>query len=252
VNLGKIKKRLKKEAAGHPVKAGVLGVLCLVAVWFWLPLVWKWTAGSKTPATADTAKESESPQVPGFSVMVAPVAAANKEPTVPDVSWKQLIQWMENDPRNKSAELDCEDQGPVATLLAEWLRRSPSDVEGRDPFFRRRQLQPAGTEAAGNRKVSEAQGAPEISPDDAGAILTGIIAGPARGAAMISGRTYFEGEQVLLHKDGGSYMFQLDEVRPAGVVLIRNGIRYELNIPGPAEVSHSSHPAGVAANNVLP
>ncbi len=57
---------------------------------------------------------------------------------------------------------------------------------------------------------------------------------------MINGRTYCEGDQVVLQKDEMSYAFHLTEVRPGGVVLMRDGTRYELSIPLPIDMPHSA------------
>lgn len=81
---------------------------------------------------------------------------------------------------------------------------------------------------------------PAVSPKDAGAALTGVVAGPNGGSAMINGRTYCEGDQVVLQKDEMSHSFHLAEVRPGGVVLMRDGTRYELRIPLPIEMLHSA------------
>ncbi len=86
----------------------------------------------------------------------------------------------------------------------------------------------------------------EISPRDAGASITAVIASPTGGTAMISGRTYFLGEQVLLHKNDEPYTFRLAEIHPYGVVLTRDEMRYELNIPLPANMPRPAARAGTS------
>ncbi len=74
MNIGSLGKILKAEVARNPTKTAVLGLLFAVAVWFWFPLIKKWTTSDVQPPVAVAVPVSSAP------VAMAPVAAA---PVVP-------------------------------------------------------------------------------------------------------------------------------------------------------------------------
>ncbi len=229
VNLGKIKKKLRREVAAHPAKSAILGILCVVALWFWTPLVWGWVSPRGAGTTVKAAQELGGPQLPGL--LPVAIAAADTEPNAPVHSWQQVVQWMEQDPRTQPVGPVLASRGPATALVSDWLPWSRRETVGRDPFFRPQPVETLTDKKERERGAEPSPTPPPVSPRDAGASVTGVIAGPAGGAAMINGRTYLEGEQVHLLKDGVSYAFHLVEIRPGKVVLTRDGTRYELNIP---------------------
>ncbi len=252
VNLGKIKKKLKREVTAHPAKAAVLGGLCVVAMWFWVPLVWGWVSPKEPSAAATVAREPSAMPVPGFVPTSVSVPPAEATPAVPAVPWTQIVQWMEQDPRTSSVEVAFENPGTVP--LPPGDERSVGLVQAarRDPF--RPSVSPEDRMAV-NAEEAAPEVAPvpaKISPRDAGATITAVIASPTGGTAMISGRTYFLGEQVLLHKDNEAYTFRLTEIHPGGVVLTRDGMRYELNIPLPANMPRPAARAGAPETGTRP
>src|SRR5262245_11950203 len=92
--------RLKREVAASPKKAAMLGVVCLVAIWFWTPLVLKWV-GKKSPAEELTVASVEE-DATATPVMPAPTAETNKS-IVSAVSsdWQKILKWIRNDPKMK-------------------------------------------------------------------------------------------------------------------------------------------------------
>ena len=250
MNLGKIKKKLKREVTAHPAKAAVLGGLCVVAVWFWAPLVWGWVSPAEPVASAAVTVESNSMPVPGFVPGGVSAPPAEATPAVPAVPWTQIVQWMEQDPRTCPAGAAFEHPG--SSPPADGQSGGLVQAAGRDPFLPRPSSEDMAV-ASMEEAAPEVTPAPaEISPRDAGASITAVIASPTGGTAMISGRTYFLGEQVLLHKDNESYSFRLAEIYPDGVVLTRDGMRYELNIPLPANMPRPAARAGASETGVPP
>lgn len=245
MNLDKIKKKLRREVAAHPAKAAVLGVLCVVALWFWAPLVWGWTVPNKS-VIVPAVQPRDEPQLPGFPPPDVAAAGAETEPTERSHSWRELVQWMQNDPRTKPARPTWGAPGPVTTVLGEWLPWRRLSPGGRDPFQTAQSVRRAPVEDTQQESDAELLPVlPAISPKDAGASLTGVVAGLSGGAAIINGRAYMEGDAVLLHKDGKSYTFHLTDVLPGRVVLHRDRMQYELSLPHPANAP--SPPRAVSA-----
>lgn len=217
----KVTRQLRRELTAHPKKAAVLGLLVLVALWFWAPLVWGWIAADDPAAKAPSASASVGnassalPRGPAaVSVPAAPAtiaaasSAATKVDKRPNYPWHQLVQWMDNDPRT-----------------------SPADpaLGRRDPFLS------GGTEVA---EADLGDGPTEIpseaAPADLGMVLSSTIVGQRRRVAQINGKPYRQGEIVRLEKDGQQIEFTLAEVHPRRVVLRRKGHEFELSIPAPA------------------
>ena len=212
-----IVRQLKREAAANPKKAGFLGVLALVAVWFWVPLVWgligpeeESTEVATSPATgsAMTATQKFGPiQQPTGSL------GENGVLTAPDrggLAWNQLVEWMGNDPR----------------LLASSYVPGP-----RDPFREPQAPQVADHE---NEKAPVPQ---LVTPADLGMTLSSTIIGSGRRVARIGGKNYTQGSTVEGDKDGQRIKFTLAEIHPRRVVLIRESRPFELKVPSPGQSS---------------
>ncbi|MFW5693435.1 MAG: hypothetical protein ACOCWL_04395 [Thermoguttaceae bacterium] len=216
---------MRREIAAHPAKAAVLGVLCVVALWFWAPLLWGWFApGGEAPAMVE-APPAAVPQLPGFPAAVA--APAKTSPPAPaDYPWQQVVQWMEQDPRTQPVEPLPGGNEPAAASLAAWLPWSREESAGRDPFF-----PPELTEAAGVEEEVEPSTPPVVRPEDMGASVSAVVVGPDGGTAILNGRAYRKGEQVTFEKDGRAYVFTLAEIHHGGVVLMRDGMRHVLPMP---------------------
>jgi hypothetical protein len=89
MNLGKLGKRLRKELLANPKQAAVLAIACLVACWFWSPLLMKWFKGK---GKAQAAKVE-----PATAVVTI---AAKVEPQRP---WFDIQRWRLADPLTRSA-----------------------------------------------------------------------------------------------------------------------------------------------------
>ena len=98
VKIGNIAKQLRREATANPKKASVLGLLAVVALWFWAPLVWGWIFASEdeegvkaTQPTAQSAPTGGTPR-PRTPTGGSPESgtAAKKEET-PRHPWQQLV-----------------------------------------------------------------------------------------------------------------------------------------------------------------
>jgi hypothetical protein len=207
VTIEQLKQRLRREATKNPKQAAVLGLLLVVALWFWAPLVWSWlpkdqqaaAAQPGQPATAASQPQNDKP------TETEPAEAAASGPT-----WETLAAWMKQDPLMAPATRLAGDRNPFA---------------GADPV-----------EAA---KIAEIVEPPrreeqkEWTPDAMGLVLTSTIVGPRKRAALISGRAYAQGEKIVRQVEDARVVFELVEVHPRRIVLARDHARYELKLAEP-------------------
>lgn len=197
--------RLRRELTANPKKGAMLGLLAVVALYFWAPLVWGWFAksdvlpGAVTPAPPDSAA----------------VAGTSADPSKPETAavsfpWRQVVQWIEADPLMRSASL---------------LEKS------KDPFV----CAPKKKEVVEEKTADKPSPSKIVTPASLNMVLSSTLIGPRQRVAQINGRTYREGQTIeLTAKDGQSTAFTLAEVHPTEVVLQRSAERFPLKIRKPA------------------
>ncbi len=212
----KLTRQLRRELTANPKKAGVLGLLGLVALYFWAPLVWGWVVKEKPtnqPASSSVAANAPPPAWAEVA-KESPTTAEKETTTTPP--WDQLVEWIKQDPNTSPA-------GELGHL--------------RDPF------RAVGKEVAktdpGEEEKNKAAPKPQpvvvdATPGELGLALSSTVIGSRRRAALINGRTYELGQTIKIDKDGQHIAFVLVEVHPWKAVLERLGKRYDLTIPRPA------------------
>jgi hypothetical protein len=206
VSTNKWIKRLRRECTADPKKAAFLGLLMLVAVYFWAPLAWGWlTAASPTDRVSVPLAQSEVPMMPGHGNLAAD--SASRQADAPRYPWQELARWRNADPRT------------VAT-------REPA--AGRDPF---RLVQTESVEAKKVNEETPSEPRPVWTAETLGLQLSSTIVGPGRSIARISGRTYELGHTLELSRDGSRISLTLSEVGPGRAVLQGQGQSFELTIP---------------------
>lgn len=219
VSQSRLIKQLRREISANPKKALFLGLLILVALYFWAPLVCGWFTEDDSPATTAAADaEAELPSAAPAQPKTPPEQEAEglRHP------WQQLVHWMDNDPRTLPAILP---------------------PEQRDPF-----LSPKPQVAEEDTQDKPKTVPPETTPEGLGMVLSSTIIGPRRRLARISGKTYKLGQSVTLEKDGQQVTFKLVELHPRRVVLEREGKRFDLKIPS----HHKSGRIELAGSNKDP
>lgn len=194
--------QLRREATRNPKKAAILGVMLLVAGYFWAPLVAGWF-GSSGPAPAAPPPGAKAPVA---VAMTAPAAATATVASGGRPSWQELVEWMKHDRRMRPAE-------PLG--------------EGRDPFCGIQAEPPAET------KLAEQQVAESKSPtlQESGVKLTTTLVGTRGAFARINGKTYPQGAVIEVAVEGAKQSYRLLEVHDRHVVLERDGARFELALP---------------------
>ena len=256
MNVQRTIRHIRRDVKKSPGKMLVLGVLAVVGVYFWVPLIGTWYGGDETGFVPRADSPERLPMVDS-SVTIKESKSDLMEPT-----WDQLVGWLEQDNLTKSATL--EDQ-----LL--------------DPFrpIDSRSALIDGSEAAESAST-EIKPAREVTPDSLGLILKATIVGGPRGVASINGRTYLENEiikvsdlfpnrpsgELSLRDQNGSTKIVQEAIRPpsfrelrnveytikevhhGAVVLVRDGRIFELKVqrehevmPGVIRIDKSRAPA---------
>jgi len=253
VSLNKLTKKLKRDAQRSPKKAAALGLLCVVALWFWAPLVWGWIAPE------DSASETTAATAPGPNPGPTSGVAAGFNPTAPKIDnpshqstvpWQTILEHIDRDPRKKPARLRSDLNGPASALLQQLIPWSSTAVAAvRDPFERPK---PPETSKPVEDDDEAEQPKPIVRSDPTPAeleakVTSTIGTGDGRGVAIINGRVYRRGDEVQLSDDRGNYAFKLTAVHGWGAVLTRNEKEYPLEIP-----VELGTPAGLAKRDQSP
>jgi hypothetical protein len=230
-------RKLRREIKANPAKAAALGILFVVAIWFWIPLVQKWTSSPPalpaTPAggeqTAMQTNTSGADGGPAASEMNRSMPTGNPPATSPSnatngpsslvttktkpptYQWRLVAQQIEQDPRMK----------PVAEL---GIRRDPF---GPSP----KELAAAAEKQAVEKRLAAQQKtkAPpheELTPAAAGLTLSSTIVHGQQGIAMINGQAYHKGSFVPASDGNGGFV--VADILPREILLERHGKRYQV------------------------
>lgn len=211
MNIHNIGKQLKRDINNNPKKALFLGILLVLGLYFWAPFFERWITkgkeGSESPSGTQTMVNT-----PLGQTSSGDKSTAEKENKSRRYNWKEVVNWMSNDPRTRPAE-------PLTIT--------------RDPF------QSSKDTLEKNLKDEEANiKPPPVSPASLGMALTSTLIGPGGGIARIGGRTYNRGQIIEAEKEGRNYKFILTEIQDRRVVLEMEGERFELSIPEPGMSGH--------------
>lgn len=208
--MDKLLKQLQRDFKRNPKKAGMLGLLFLVAGWFWLPLIMPKEEPKRVKPTAATA-----------ATVVPAVAAASA--AAPTMRWQDLARAIDSDPRMQSFTV-------------------PMEASRRNPFTA--QIAQFDVDEAFEAHVDEAIAALEveertISPEEASPQLNALplalsstIVGGRTPRAIINGRAYDQGATIAVKNE---LPIVLTVIEPRRVIVEWNGSRRELRILRPGE-----------------
>ena len=193
---------------GNPKKAAILGLLGVVALYFWAPLVAGWFKDEKpTTATAPAKPPIAESATTLPAIEAKPTSEKPAKPKEPTASWQQVVAWMDADSRTEPAE-------PLAVNLSPF--RTPKLAEA-----------PA-------QKVALPEIAHEITPQGANLVLTSTIVGSGLDVARINGKSFRPGDKLAIKlKNGQKLEYAIVAIETRRVVLERLGKQYELNIQAP-------------------
>ena len=193
----KLLRKLRREVLSSPKKAAALGLLLLVAIYYWSGLVTGWLGGGSKPAATITAAV-----VPAAGATVSASTNIAAPRVAPPSSWKQI-----------AALIDADAQMMPAVAM----------VSSRDPFAAEVKIETPKSEVA-------VKAPPTVTPQQAGITLTSTMISSRKSVALVNGQTYEVGEIIEVGVDGERLSFVLAEVHSKSIVLEREGSRYELEL----------------------
>jgi len=209
VSVDQLAKRLRREVLADPKKAAILGLMLLVALWFWAPLVMGWIGKKESGPTAKPADAGPATMA-GFLNQMGPGT-----PTAPqakaETPWHVLAQWMDRDPLKQAVRPAAGQRDPFRMSLEVVKQKEQPKPE----------------------KIKKT-----VAPEALGLSLTGTVVGPGRRVALINGKSYRQGEDVKLAREGQTQVFKLAEVRADRVVLEQSGRTFEIKMRVRAGSSH--------------
>ncbi len=202
-----LSQRLIREIKASPAKAGGLGVLLLVAGYFWLPVIMGLFVGVQPTPAAPLTSASPLPASSPLSEL-----AESQPPPAGSTAfdWRKLAEMMEGDPMTKPVD---------------------NSESRRDPF--------AGEEILAAEQEAEATPTlppvltKPVTPEEAGLVLKTTMLGSGRRIADIGGRSYTVGDPVPAPDAGSDVVFQVVEIHHRRVVLERGDQQFELRIRRP-------------------
>jgi hypothetical protein len=227
VKSDKLAKQLKKELTRNPKKTIALGLVTVVALWFWAPLVWKYAGGgskkSKAGGKAAVAEAAPAAAQPAAEIAKGPAPA-------PKIDWDKLLEHIADDERMLSATLPKGARDPFAPSAQE------EQVVAAQPV----------PDATGESVKPVTLSDPD--PKALGLVLQGTFVSQRTQRATISGKTYATGAAVKViaasaqPNDASSnakteqklIAFQLDLIEARRIVLSRNGKQYTLALKPPS------------------
>jgi hypothetical protein len=172
VNLEKLAKQLRRDLAANPKKAAALGLMILVALYFWGPLTWKWVmdSGSKRTNKVSTASLilTDDPAEP---------TQQSRQRGGAKFRWEKVRQLIRQDPRMVSA-----------TFESGWV----------DPFGKpaASTMPEASVEDAKDDAATAAATIAAVEPSEIGIVLGGVMIGPRNRVATINGEACHEGDVI--------------------------------------------------------
>lgn len=197
MSVKRLQKQLIRDLKSSPKKAAILGLLVLVALYFWAPLLLgRRKTDEPPPATANT--EGTIPQP--TNAATSPAAAAE----TPVINWQEMATMIAADGR----------MSPAAR--ANWSAASLGAVQEKTNEDEEPEEQEPADEPP-----------PAITPAGLGLELTGTIVGGSRRVAIVNGHPYREGRTIELP---GGVAFVVVEVAHKRAVLEREGERFELEV----------------------
>jgi hypothetical protein len=217
MNKNQLGKRLRTELGRNKGKSVALGVVCVVALYFWLPLIWGFCR-KQEKSTEATANETS-------DVTVTTISAP---PTV-EFQWREFLSWRDKEPRMTVAALT---------------------VDTRDPFARPQQEGAAdSSEIIADVNTDVPEPTPiQHHPSEYGLVLRGTVVGRRGGAANIAGKIYavgatirpVSGEDEDSPDDLSHIAYRLVEIDKMHVVLEHEGQLFRLELPTAAGPSTDS------------
>ena len=176
MNLDKLASQLRRDMAANPKKAAALGLMVVVALYCWGPLVWDWVQSAQN-------NKADQSQLAKLILTDDPLEPADKAKgrSKARFRWERVRPLLAQDPYMASATFDAVWTDPFG------LAAGDSEEQGGSPLI-------SGS--------SSGTGA-ELDPSQLGLVLSTVAIGRNRSGATISGERYYEGDEITItRKDG--------------------------------------------------
>lgn len=200
MTLAKLKKQLARDIEKSPGKAAALGILILVALYAWAPLLFK-------SGKADVVKTNKTPATPLVETgaeAAPPVASRAAQNAPSEMPWDEVVKLIEADPLMSPVPRGVTPKNPFSRSVPEL----PRVADAPDAH----QVLPTAT----NRTLS----VPDLT-------VTSTMIGSQRRVAVIDGRPYAEGRRIRLASGDSA---TLAEVGVRHVVIEHSGQRFEYSV----------------------
>ncbi len=205
--------RLLRELERNKAKSAALAVLCLVAVWFWAPLIKKYTIGDSKAAATATSTAAPTPSTADAAAVPTPTGETAPPGGKMEFDWQTFVAWKEQEIRMAPS--------PVHELVPDPFLPIPAD----EPLAQ-----------AGNQPGAAAAALPK-TPQELGLTLRSTLISSRGSMANINGEHYGIGGEIPAATTGGGdeLGFRLVEITRQYVVVDRAGETYRLELnPQPA------------------
>jgi hypothetical protein len=211
VTLNNLTSQLRRDVTANPKKAAALGLMVVVALYFWGPLAWKFMQSSG-------GKQKKDANLAALILTDDPVETnqAGKGSTRSRFRWEKVRQLMHDDPYMRSAAFNVAWIDPFAKPARE-TTPEPAAVEApmEDPSA-----------------VSAAMAA-SVQPESLGFVLGGIIIGQRNRYATINGEPCREGDLISItdkSDKSAAYEFRVVKINRQSVQLEMAGRIFTLEL----------------------
>jgi hypothetical protein len=214
VNLEKLTKQFRRDMAANPKKAAVLGLMVLVALYFWGPLVWKQFASSGS-------KRNEKANMASLILTDDPAEPSqqSKGRSGGKFRWEKIRQLIRQDEKMISAAYDVswiDPFGkPAAKVETEPVVESPMQDTA---------------------SIAAAEALATIEPNALGITLGGVMVGRRSRLATINGEACREGDVIAVAdkvEKSASHEFRVSKITRQGVQLESGGRIFTLELRQP-------------------
>jgi hypothetical protein len=214
VNLEKLTKQLRRDMAANPKKAAALGLMVLVALYFWGPLVWKQFATSGS-------KRNNKSNMTSLILTDDPAEPSQQSKGRPGgkFKWEKIRQLIRQDERMISATYEVSWIDPFG--------KPPAKVEP-EPVVDAPMQDTASIAAAATLAT--------IEPSALGITLGGVMVGPRSRLATINGEACREGDVIAVAdkvEKSASHEFRVLKITRQGVQLESSGRIFMLELSQP-------------------
>lgn len=214
----KIVRQIKREAKSHPAKAAVLALLAVVAVCYWTSLAWSWVDDGKDKSnkSGNLATEGSARQNLDSTALLAAelakIKAANQAEKNIQHGWKQLVEWIEEDPRTDAVAKMPGRADAFGTVEKQQVEEDEEEAKAQSNFL---------------------VVAPDVTPQSLDMSLSSTLVGTDGGVALIDGKAYRIGQIVISKNDQEQTPFVLSGIHARHVTLTHEekNKKYELLLP---------------------